>query len=204
MSELDRLYAGELRAVLAGSDGMLGTVGDMSGAVVLAGSFNPLHRGHLRLLDVASRISGRHGVFEISIANVDKPELAREELERRLEQFRGVADVAVTRAALFSDKASLLRGAWFVLGYDTAARLVDDRYYPPDGGGDGSAARHLGELRLAGVRFMVAGRVAADGVFKGLSSLDIPLGLTDMFIEVPEADFREDVSSTALRRQGRD
>ena len=202
MNELDRLYARQVGAVLVRADGTQQSEFDLSDRIVLAGSFNPLHDGHRGLLDAAARISGRRGMFEISIANVDKPDLPREELVRRLDQFRGVADVAVTRAALFSEKASLLPSAWFAVGYDTATRLVDDRYYHSPDGQSGAAARHLSELKAAGVRFLVAGRISSDGVFKGMTSLDIPAGLTDMFVEIPEAEFRADISSTALRRGG--
>lgn len=200
MNELDRLYARELQAVIVRADGRTTSDIDVSERVVLAGSFNPLHDGHREMLRAATRISGRRGMFEISIANVDKPDLPRDELERRLGQFQEVEDVAVTRAALFSEKAALLRGAWFVIGYDTATRLVDDRYYSSPAGPDGAAARHLIALQSAGVRFLIAGRVSPDGVFRGVESLSIPAGLEDMFIEVPEAEFRADVSSTDLRR----
>ena len=199
MSELDRLYAGEIQVVLVRSNGTLTSDVDLSDAIILAGSFNPLHDGHRSLLDSASRISKRRGIFEISIANVDKPDLPQQELERRLTQFSGVADVVATRAALFSEKASLLHGAWFAVGYDTAMRLVDDRYYASDSRQTRAAASHLRELQSAGVRFLVAGRVSTDGVFRGLESLEIPTGLNELFIEIPEAEFRSDVSSTALR-----
>jgi hypothetical protein len=200
MNELDRLYAGELQAVRVHPDGEMTSDVDVSDAIVLAGSFNPLHDGHRGLLDAASRMSERSGMFELSIANVDKPDLPRKELERRLDQFRGITEVAVTRAALFSDKANLLQGPWFVLGYDTGTRLVDDRYYSSPKGTLGAAARHLSELRSAGVRFLVAGRVSPDGGFRGLTSLDVPADLKDMFTEIPEAEFRADVSSTDLRQ----
>lgn len=39
------------------------------------------------------------------------------------------AAVAVTRAPLFRDKAALFPGSWMVVGADTAARLVMDKYY---------------------------------------------------------------------------
>lgn len=200
MNELDRLYAQELEAVIVRANGLTTSDIDVSDRVVLAGSFNPLHDGHRGMLNAATRICGRRGMFEISIANVDKPDLPRDELERRLGQFMDVEDVAVTRAALFSEKAALLPGAWFVIGYDTATRLVDDRYYSSPARADGAAAIHLIELKSTGVKFLIAGRVSTNGVFKGVESLSIPSGLEDMFIEVPEAEFRADISSTDLRQ----
>lgn len=196
MSLIDDLYAGERRAVLVGSEGILAPNPDLSQCILLAGSFNPLHEGHLRLLATAAAISDRRGIFEISIENVDKPDLPRKELERRLKQFKAKADVVITRARLFSDKAALLPGAWFVVGYDTAVRLLDDRYHS-----EGDAASDMRKMKAAGVRFVVAGRADSQGEFKGLESMSIPQDLKEMFIPVPESEFRADISSTELRKR---
>ena len=96
---------------------------------VLPGSFNPLHHGHTTLAATAAAKLGVDVVFELSVANVDKPELGRDEVERRLGQFAGVAPVWVTRAAAFEKKADIFPGAAFVLGWDTAVRLIDPKYY---------------------------------------------------------------------------
>jgi hypothetical protein len=196
--ELDRLYTGEALYVVIGADGITTTDADVGERVVLGGSFNPLHRGHTRMLEAAARITGRRGLFEISIQNVDKPDLPRDELAKRLVAFRDVGDVVVTRAPLFAQKAILLRGCWFVLGYDTAVRLLDDRYYPPDT----TAERELISMKENGTRFVVAGRLDASGRFRGMSDLVVPASVRDMFLELPESAFREDISSTELR-QGR-
>ncbi len=196
INELDRLIAAETQTIVVRADGSTTADFDVSGSIVLAGSFNPLHYGHRRLLEAAEAISGRQGIFEMSIENVDKPDLPRAEIERRIVQFSGIADVALTRARLFSDKAALLPGAWFVVGIDTAVRLIDDRYYK-----DGDARADMQRLFAAGVRFLVAGRADVEGVFQGLESLDIPPELAEMFVPIPESVFREDVSSTSLREQ---
>ncbi len=196
-TELDRLYAGQVHYVVVHPDGSMSADIDLTDRVVLAGSFNPVHRGHLRMMKAAERITGRRGLFEISIENVDKPDLPRDELEGRLKSFRGIGDVVVTRARLFANKAALLNGCWFVLGYDTAVRLLDDRYYPAGT----SAEQELLLLNKSGTRFIVAGRVDASGKFRGLSDLTIPAGIQAMFMPIPESDFREDISSTELRRR---
>ena len=92
---------------------------------VLPGSFNPLHRGHRSLADAASRILGEPVTFELSITNVDKPPLAETEIRRRLAQFDDTEAVAVTRTPVFYRKADLFPGCAFVIGWDTATRLVD-------------------------------------------------------------------------------
>src|SRR5262245_60117955 len=84
-------------------------------AAILSGSFNPLHHGHRELAEVASRLRSLPVSFELSIANVDKPELPDDEVQRRLRQFIGVARVYVTRAPTFVQKASLFPGSVFVV-----------------------------------------------------------------------------------------
>jgi hypothetical protein len=61
----------------------------------------------------------------------------------------------------------------------------------------------LAEMMAAGVRFLVAGRLDSDagggGVFRTLADVDVPSGFAPMFTEMPEAEFRRDISSTELR-----
>ncbi len=51
-------------------------------------------------------------------------------MRRRVAQFRALGlPVVVTRATLFTNKADLFPDSCFVVGYDTAARLVLPKYY---------------------------------------------------------------------------
>ncbi|MGL4551355.1 MAG: hypothetical protein ACRC33_09210 [Gemmataceae bacterium] len=159
--------------------------------LVLAGSFNPLHRGHLGMLAAASRHLGLPGAFEISAVNVEKPGLDEEEMRRRAAQFGWRAPVWFTRAPTFPRKAEAVPGAVFLLGADTAARVVQPHFY------DGGMLAELDAVRRAGCRFLVAGRVEASGAFVGLADLPVPDEARDLFDELP--GFRLDVSSTMLR-----
>ena len=62
--------------------------------------------------------------------------------------------VAVTASPIFSQKAALFPGAAFVVGYDTATRLVMPKYY---GGREGMLAA-FADLRARRCSFVVAGR----------------------------------------------
>jgi len=175
--------------------------GDMQADVpvsggLLSGSFNPLHAGHEQLAQAAAVFLGQPVAFELPVVNADKPSLGYAELERRLEQFRERATVVLSRAPLFVDKAALYPGCTFVLGYDTAARLVEPRYYSGEAGRDAALER----IRAAGCRFLVAGRVK-DGVFRTLHDIGVPPAFADLFIALPEQVFRVDLSSSAIRAQ---
>jgi hypothetical protein len=163
----------------------------------LPGSFNPLHHGHTSLAAVAAARLGVEVAYELSVANVDKPELTSAEVTRRVSQFVGSAPVWITRAATFAAKAELFPGAAFVVGYDTAIRLIDPRYHENDPARRNAALRSILDR---GCRVVVGGRVDAAGDFRTWSGSELPDDLRGLFVSLTEADFRVDVSSTALRR----
>ncbi len=167
-----------------------------STAVVFPGAFNPLHTGHRRMAEAAAELLGTPPVVEISIRNVDKLPLDYAEIERRLRQFPPEQGVWLTRAATFEEKSRLFPGATFVVGVDTLRRIGHSRYY-----GDDSQSLSAAVARIAGrgCRFLVFGR-ALDNAFLRLADLDLPEALLAICREVPPERFREDVSSTAIRR----
>jgi hypothetical protein len=132
--------------------------------------------------------------FELSITNVDKPPLDFIELDERLRQLAG-HNVLVTRAPRFVEKARLAPGCVFVVGVDTITRLGDSKYYNGD---DAQRNAALAEIGALGCRFLVFGR-AEGSAFRTLENAGVPAELRKLCDEVPEVDFREDISSTALR-----
>jgi len=190
--------AGVSPALFAGVDGQLRPDGPRP-ELLLPGSFNPLHHGHWELGRVAAEICGRPAAFELTVINADKPPLDAEDVRCRLIQFSWRAPVWLTRFPTFAEKAGFFPGVVFAIGADTAARIVQPRFY---GDSEERMLRALEEIRQRGCRFLVAGRVDAEGRFLGLEDLMIPARMRDLFQPIPASQFRLDVSSTALRAGG--
>ena len=163
---------------------------------LIPGSFKPVHRGHLGLAAAASRILGSEVEFEISMRNVDKPPIAASEVLSRVRQFGSGRSGFVTRAPTFVEKARLFPGCTFVIGADTAPRVVEPAYY-----GDSPAAMRLALREIAGLgcNFLVAGRACPDGAFITLADVPVPPEFARLFWAIPVSDFRIDVSSSELR-----
>lgn len=192
---LEGLLAGEIATLTLAPDGTTRADDPPAGAI-LSGAFNPLHAGHEGMAAAAARLSGQPASFELAVVNADKGALTPAEIARRAAQFADRHTLTLSREPLFVAKAALYPGRSFVLGYDTAARLLDPRYY----GGLAALDAALATIAAHGCRFLVAGRLAADGRFHTLADLALPPAFAALFTPIPEALFRLDISSTELRR----
>ena len=189
------LLSGKVEAVRQG--GPPGQ-GDRPARAIFPGAFNPLHVGHRRMAEIAEALLGVPVEFEISILNPDKPPLDYFEIERRTGQFGGEQAVWLTRLPTFEEKSRRFPGATFIVGADTMRRIADPIYYGHTPAGCEAA---LEAIAAAGCRFLVFGRAAAAG-FVSLADLDLPDMLESISREVAPERFREDVSSTEIRRSG--
>ena len=207
MSSIERIYDGNIGALVISSNGEVNE-SLPNRPLVLAGSFNPLHEGHRRMLEAASLIVDRPAFYEISISNVAKPVLPQAELERRAARVTSNGNsLIVTNAPRFTEKSSVLPGATFVIGFDTYLRLMDKRYYPDHVAGEHSPVENSLDLIFEnGCGFVVAGRVDDQNQFRGLLDveLEIPTRFRSMFTELTEGQFRSDLSSTEIRNQTRE
>jgi hypothetical protein len=168
--------------------------------VLLPGSFNPVHAGHVLLARVAEELRQQPSAFEISVTNVDKPPLAGKTVRHRLAQFAWKSPVELTRAPTFVEKSRLFPRTTFVIGADTAERLVAPKYYGDDEILMGVA---LEEIANSGGSFLVAVRIDAAGRLRALSDIPVPRRYADLFAEIPEHRFRLDTSSSQIRARGR-
>lgn len=173
---------------------------DSPPTLLLSGAFNPLHDGHLEMARVAGQLQEEEVAFELAIDNADKPPLSTTTALDRIAQFAGRYTIYASGAPTFIAKARLYPGATFVVGYDTAVRILQPRYY---GNSVADLENALDEIRERGCRFMVAGRAGDDGVFRRARDLDVPAKYKDLFERIPSDLFRNDISSTELRQTGR-
>jgi len=167
--------------------------------VVLSGSFDPLHEGHLGMAQAAETLLGQPVAFELAAVNVDKPPLPADVILARTAQFAGRYPVLASDAPTYIGKARLYPGATFVVGYDTAVRIFAPRYY------DDSVEKMMAaltEIEGLGCRFLVAGRLDKTGVFRSLADVEMPPRFAALFTAIPETLFRSDISSTLLRTTG--
>lgn len=164
---------------------------------ILSGSFKPLHDGHRGLAEAAEKIIGAPVGFELAAVNADKPDLPLPEILDRLAQFAGRYTILASSAPTFVKKARLYPETTFVVGFDTAERILQTRFY-----NDSERERNeaLETIRQKGCRFLVAGRADEDGKFREAASLDTPSGYEGLFQPIPPNLFRYDISSTEIRR----
>lgn len=184
--------------------------------LILSGSFNPLHKGHVELAQVAQKvIESRTGkqlpvAFELAVSNADKGAIEPSTILSRVAQFEhgsasglGAWPVVVTNATLFGQKAELLPGCAFIIGADTAIRIVDKKYYEMD---EHKMVLALDHIARNDCSFVVAGRFDSKVEKRFITAEEVldkyvPSVFRHLFIPLPESAFRNDISSTEIRQQ---
>ena len=165
---------------------------NLNNSIILSGSFNPLHEGHIELLKASSKEFKKNPLYEISIKNVDKSKINFNDLINRINQFKSLGKLVVTNSAKFEEKSNIFKKSIFVIGYDTALRLVDDKYYDDD------FRKSLKIIEKNNCSFLVSGRFINKN-YKKPNNINFK-GYDYLFNILSEEKFRIDISSTELRR----
>ena len=165
---------------------------NLNNSIILSGSFNPLHEGHIELLKASSKEFKKNPLYEISIKNVDKSKINFNDLINRINQFKSLGKLVVTNSAKFEEKSNIFKKSIFVIGYDTALRLVDDKYYDDD------FRKSLKIIEKNNCSFLVSGRFI-NKKYKKPNYINFE-EYDYLFNILSEEKFRIDISSTELRR----
>ena len=165
---------------------------NLNNSIILSGSFNPLHEGHIELLKASSKEFKKNPLYEISIKNVDKSKINFNDLINRINQFKSLGKLVVTNSAKFEEKSNIFKKSIFVIGYDTALRLVDDKYYDDD------FRKSLKIIEKNNCSFLVSGRFM-NKKYKKPNNINFE-EYDYLFNILSEEKFRIDISSTELRR----
>jgi nicotinic acid mononucleotide adenylyltransferase len=171
-------------------------VNSITPKAMLSGSFYPLHEGHLALANVASEILGCEIVFELAAINVEKPTIDQLSVLERLLQFAGRYPVIISNAATFLAKSLLFPGTTFVIGHDTAQRILEPRFY---GHSQDHMLAALQQIESQDCHFLIAGRLGEDGEFHNAAELAVPDAYHHLFRAIPDNRFRLDISSSDIR-----
>lgn len=171
---------------------------------IYPGSFNPPHEAHAEIARLASRRLGLPVELEISARNVDKPPVDALELTRRLEKLEQVMPdlpVWISNAPRYVEKAAIFPKTTFVMGTDTILRLANPKY---EGNSTERRDAVLDRLRELGASFCVfARKIKGEIVSEERLFQETPEKLRELCDFVPQDEFLNDVSSSAIRKNAR-
>lgn len=200
LSIINGIYQNSIPFIYKDIDGMWSTESPKN-LLILSGSFNPFHEGHLGMMKKGKDITKLLPVYEISVLNVDKPNLLLNDLVDRLDAFPDKSRVLITASSRFNEKSVLFPNSKFLIGYDTALRLLDSKYYSDFVDINNNIVLNALEvIRENKCSFIVAGRIDKEGKFRSIDDLEIHHSYKQLFSEIPEKSFRLDISSTEIRR----
>lgn len=128
-----------------------------SDTLIFPGSFNPLHDGHLAIIEDAKKRTGKDVTLEISMFNIDKGTVDYLDLGHRL-HWAGKyhLNTYVTNCSMFHNKVQLFPNRTFILGGDTWERICDRKY--------GDIELYFWNFRQNNTKFLIYPRKGGSGL----------------------------------------
>lgn len=140
------------------SDGLRGPAPkDGRGLLLVPGTFDPLHFGHIAMAEEAASKSGLQPVFMLTMKPPHKEPISFSQALDRIAQFRSRDFLLDEGNALYIEKARAYPGAAFAIGADTLDRILDPKW--------GNVIDQVDEFLRLGTRFFVADRTVNGKVF---------------------------------------
>ncbi len=195
-SLITKLLNNNAEIILCGQNNKMSEHDTLDNCLILSGAFNPLHLGHIKLAESANKLLNKNVLFDLSVMNADKGLMTVSEICSLLDQFDPSQQVVLTRKPLFSQKSVCFPNTTFIVGYDTALRILQKKYYDDS---HKAFLSFLYEFKKSGCKFLVAGRLW-NNEFSTIKNLNIPSKYNGLFVELPENAFRIDTSSSLLRK----
>ena len=171
--------------------------------LILSGSFNPFHDGHKHMLLAAQKETHYNPFLEISITNVDKDPLVISDIQKKIDMIISHNfPVIISNAPRFLEKSNLFPGSIFLIGNDTFLRLFEIKYYNDFNSNTYSSTitKNLDIIKDNKCQFLVAGRINEQNNFTNIDLSLIPKKYERMFSSLDESKFRNDISSTKIRK----
>lgn len=192
---IDRLINGSCKSILFLRDRVLidMPIHKLKNKIIMVpGSFNPLHEGHIMLLEKGKELGNTdEGIFELCISNVDKPTLSKGEIISRVTQI--TFPIILTNSPKFIQKANLFPGLSYSVGIDTVIRLVDPYY----SNNEEEMIINILKIKENGSQFFVGSRFIKSNIIS-LDLLNLNPLFREMFIQI-EDDSKALISSTGIR-----
>lgn len=188
------LFTGEKQAVDTGGHQ---PSPDSKRRLIFSSAFNPLHSGHLAMMHHAQRLLGQKVELELCINNPDKVLLDYQTIEERVRLLPKEHTLWLTALPTFLEKCRQFPKTTFLVGIDTAMRIADSTYYEAEAS---NLEVVVEEMKALECDFLVYGR-QSNGTFATVENSPLAPAFRSLCQQVPEVDFRQDLSSTLIRKQ---